>query len=322
MNRREFIVGSVVVATAGRGLPALSADEKTTDGGLAPVDWAARRKRELPVLPPGAHSPARFASKCVGCGLCAAACPSHCLRPSTDPKRLGRVELDFRHGWCKPGCTACGAVCPTGAIENVRDSKRHHHVGYAVWERARCIRTTEGVECHACEKHCPVRAVKLIGGFPVVDRAACVGCGACEHYCPARPLTAIHVAGVERHREIAPMGEADLMDEMKRLVGEGRSAVVARGGVIEQTFDGRGLKPIQDAVAADADVFRDAVVADKVVGIGAAKIYVAGKARKVWGHVMSEGAKKILGEAGIGAECETLVPQLECEKKMAGGAAK
>jgi len=311
MNRRQFISASALFA----GVTALPADEKTTDGGLAPVDWAARRKKNRPVLPPGAHGLDRFAAKCVGCGLCAAVCPSKCLRPSTDPKRLGRVELDFRHGWCKPGCTKCGEVCPTGAIEDLRDSKRLCHVGYAIWERARCIRTTEGTECHACEKHCPTRAVKLIGGFPVIDRAACVGCGACEHYCPARPLTAIHVEGVEKHRETAPMSEADLMDELKKLVGEGHAAVVARGGVIERMFEGHGLKPIQDAVAEDAEVFADAIVADKVVGIGAAKIYVAGRARKVWGRVMSEGAKKMLEEVGIGAEYETLVPLLECEKK-------
>lgn len=311
MNRRQFISASAVFA----GVATLrAADEKTTDGGLAPVDWAARRKKERPVLPAGSHSVAHFAAKCVGCGICTTVCPSKCLRPSADPRRMGRVELDFRHGWCKPNCTKCSEVCPTGAIQNMKDRKRICHVGYAVWDRASCIRTTEGVECHACEKHCPVRAIKLIGGFPVVDRAVCVGCGACEHYCPARPLTAIRVEGVEKHREIAPMAEQDLIDEMKRLVGEGRAAVVARGGVIELTLDGRGLKPIEDVIARDEGVFADAVIADKVVGIGAAKIYVRGKARKVWGRTMSEGAKKMLEEADIAPLFDTLVPQLECEK--------
>jgi len=315
MNRRQFLSASAALA----GAAALrAADEKTTDGGLADVDWAVRRKTSLPVLPPGAHTVARFGAKCVGCGLCAAVCPSKCLRPSTDPRRMGRIELDFRHGWCKPGCTKCGEVCPSGAIENVHESKRLVHVGYAVWERAACIRTTDGEQCHACEKHCPVRAVRLIGGFPVVDRAACVGCGACEHYCPARPLTAIHVAGVERHREIAPMSEADLLAEMASLVETGHAAVVARGGVIVLTLAGRGLGPIEEAVAKDEYVFSDAVVADKVVGIGAARIYVRGRARKVWGRTMSEGARKLLEENGIAAAYGTLVPELACEKARAG----
>jgi len=312
MNRRQFLCAGAACA----GASAFALDEKLGDGGLAPVSWAARETKARPVLPPGAHSVVRFASKCVGCGLCAAVCPSKCLRPSTDPRRMGRVELDFRHGWCKPGCTKCGEVCPSGAIEKVGySSKRLYHVGYAVWDRAKCIRTTDGVTCHACEKHCPVHAVRIVGEFPVVDRVACIGCGACEHYCPARPTTAIRVEGVERHREIAPMGEADLLDEMRRLVGEGRAAVVARCGVIALTLDGRGLKPIEDALAQNVKVFEDAIVADKVVGIGAAKIYVRGKARKVWGRTMSEGAKRMLEDAGVGALFETLVPQLDCERQ-------
>jgi len=312
MNRRQFLAASAAIASSTAvAIP----DEKTTDGGLADVSWPTRHQKRRPVLPPGAHSVAHFANRCVGCGLCTAVCPSQCLRHSTDPGRIGRVELDFRHGWCKPGCTKCSEVCPAGALNHVDPGmKRLFRVGQAVWNRASFIRTTEGVDCHACEKHCPVRAVKLVGGFPVVDRAVCIGCGACEHYCPARPLTAIRVEGFEQHREITPISEDDLLSELRRIIDDGHSAVVARAGVIVLTLEGHGLKPIQDAIAADEGVFTNAIVADKVVGIGAARIYVQGGASKVYGKVMSEGAKKLLEENGIVATCANLVPQLECEK--------
>ena len=69
MNRREFIVGSATLAAGA----ACALEEKTTDGGFARVSWAERRAKDVPVLPPGAGGARRFASKCVGCALCAAA---------------------------------------------------------------------------------------------------------------------------------------------------------------------------------------------------------------------------------------------------------
>ncbi len=212
MNRREFIllssaaaVGSAACAggekATGRTVEKMT--EKTTDGGFAPVSWAERERKNPPVLPAGAGGAARFAATCVGCGLCAAACPSKCLNPSTALGRFGQVELDFRYGWCRQTCVRCGEVCPAGAIARIGFAdKRTTRVGHAVWRRNLCLRTTEGVECHACEKHCPVKAVSIVGGLPVVNREKCIGCGACEHYCPARPRTAMHVQGFKKHRAV------------------------------------------------------------------------------------------------------------------------
>ena len=204
MNRREFIAGAAAVAAG-------AAAGKTVDGGYASVSWPERRKREVPVLPRGAHGARRFASKCVGCGLCATACPSKCLRPSPSPKRLGRVELDFRYGWCRPECGKCAEACPAGAIEKFpKGEMRIVRTGYAVWSKELCLRTSQGVNCHACRKHCPVKAVKLIGDAIVVNRDICSGCGACEHYCPVRPRTAIGVEGLEIHRETVPVTAAEI----------------------------------------------------------------------------------------------------------------
>lgn len=311
MNRREFLSA----AAASTAAVACGADEKTVDGGYAEVSWADRISKDTPVLPPGAGSVARFDRLCIGCGLCTAVCPSDCLRPSERPSRLGKPELDFRHGYCRPSCVKCASSCPAKAIAPItaRD-KRDIHIGRAVWRKDLCVRATEGDECHACEKHCPVKAVRIVAGFPVIDTDLCTGCGACEHYCPARPVTAIRVEGLAEHRVVRPMRETDLIAEMATLIKGGDSAVIARKGVIVERFHGRGLKPLEDAVAADPKVFTGAVCADKVVGLLAAKIYCRGGAVAVYGQVMSEPAKRELEKSAIRVHYGELVPLLECER--------
>ena len=304
MNRREFIIGSAALA-AGRG--GFAAEEKTTDGGFADVSWAERLDRNVPVLPPGAISAERFSKRCLGCHLCAAACPTKALRPSIKFSRLGKVELDFRYGYCKPGCVRCGEVCPVNAITAVDPkAKRDIHVGYAVWSKARCVRVTVGDECHACEKHCPVKAIKIIDGFPVVDTALCIGCGACEHYCPARPATAIRVLGNETHRMVRPMDETDLLAELWSCLKEGKTLVVAKDGVIVFTSEDRMTEPIQQA----KDVLSGSIVADKVVGLHAAKLHAAAGVRKILTLVIAEKAKAYLEAKGIPVEAETVVPKI------------
>lgn len=293
-----------------KGIAALAVAEKLTDGGYAPVTLPGERERARPVLPPGAA--ADFRMKCVGCALCAKVCPEHCLTPSSRLRDFGQIKMDFQRAYCRLACDfRCGEACPTGAIARLPGVKRCDvHAGRAVWRREACLRSHDEPYCNACERKCPVKAIAMIGGFPVVNPDVCVGCGACEHVCPARPQPAIYVEGYERQRVVRPISERELLLEMRRRLERGNGCVIARNGVIVEELAGRGIEPILAAYRRDRGVFAGAVVMDKVVGRAAAAFYAVGKPRKVAALVMGEDAKAMLEAAGIEVEVGKLVPKI------------
>ena len=280
--------------------------DKLTDGGFADVSLPGVPERGTPVLPPGAGDREGFYAKCASCQLCIANCPGKCLVQSTDFKTFGQPVMDFRRGYCLGACVKCGEICPELAIKKLQVVQRPNvHVGEAIWMKDRCVRTTEGDPCTACVRKCPVQAIHLVQGFPVVDRQKCIGCGACEHVCPARPMPAIYVNGYERQRMVNPITEADLLMEMRTRLDAGMSVVIARGGVIIAEETGRGLDPLLKLY--DAGKLQGAVVMDKVIGRAAAAICAEGGATRVCALMAAKGADAILEARGIPFEAEKTV---------------
>ena len=304
MTRRETLSGIGLLAAA-------EVVEKTTDGGYAPVSLPGVPARPAEVLPPGAVDRALFNRLCVGCGACIAACPEKCLVPSTSLKTFGQPKMDFRRSHCRLACPQkCAAACPAGALRLLDHvARRDLHMGHAIWKKDRCLRATEDVPCTACSRKCPVKAIAIVAGFPVVDKAACIGCGACEHVCPARPLPAIFVKGFERQRVVRPFDEGDLLAEMAGLVRRGEAAAVtARDGVIQARASGRGVLPLLKLL--DDGHLRHALVVDKVIGRAAAAVCLVGRARRVHGLLMSEEAKSLLAAHNVPATADHLVPKI------------
>ncbi|MBP5285001.1 MAG: DUF1893 domain-containing protein [Kiritimatiellae bacterium] len=292
------------------GIAALAVAEKLTDGGYADVSLPGDPDREVQIMPPGASSRRSFRMKCVGCGVCVDACPEKCIRPSVRLSGFGLPEMTFKHGHCLIDCNQkCASVCPVGAIsvfEGVK--KRDIHIGHAVWRKDLCIRTADGVQCTACVRKCPVKAIHIVEGFPVVDKAACIGCGACEHVCPSRPEPAIFVKGFDVPRVVRPIGEADLVDEMKRLLDEGDSVVVARNGEILVHEKDEGVAPLLRLY--DERRLRSAIVACRVVGRSAAAIFAFGGARRVHAGVMSADAAELLRENDVEFSADETVEKI------------
>ncbi len=296
LSRRETLKGVAVLAVT----------EKLTDGGFAPVSLPGVPNRKTDVLPPGAGNRRIFSLKCVGCQLCVARCPGKCLMPSMKLSAFGQPVMDFRHGYCLTECARCSEVCPTGAIAFLqREQRPYVHLGHAIWKKDLCVRTTNGDPCTACVRKCPVQAIHLVKGFPVIDRGACLGCGACEHVCPARPMPAIFVKGYETQKIVNPISEADLVSEMNARIDAGAAVLVARHGVIIAVEEGRGLKPLMKLY--DEGKLTGAIVVDKVIGRAAAAVCIAGGAKKVFTKMVGKGALPLLEAHHIPLTATTVV---------------
>ncbi len=303
--------GGVTRRETVQGLALLAAAEKTTDGGLADlVAPGFASSREASVLPPGALSRLRFQRMCVACGQCIRACSTGVLKPSTDFTTFGQPQLDFHGNTCSPDCDMqCAKACPAGAIRFLDGvPRRDVHVGFAVWDSTKCLRSTEDVRCSLCARKCPVGAIHHVKGGLVVDDRLCIGCGICENACAARPEPAIVVKGLDIQSVVRPMDEAALIDEMKKLLSEGDSVVVARDGVIRGRERGRGVMPLMKLF--NAERLNGALVVDRVIGRAAAAICVAGGARKVHALMMSTGAAEFLKANGVACSTDETVAEI------------
>lgn len=214
-GRRGFVTGASVII----GAIGVEAIAKTTDGGLTALKDKKPVKRETRVVPPGAVSIRNLESHCTACQLCVQSCPSHLLKPSLKLDGFMQPSMDFTEGYCHPECTVCSEICPAGAIKSIDTAQKSSiKIGTAIVDLDTCISASEGKNCGNCASRCPVGAIIMVNKtegddqspkIPAVNEAECIGCGSCEYHCPVGSVdgmkathSAIHVEGVEVHREI------------------------------------------------------------------------------------------------------------------------
>lgn len=94
----------------------------------------------------------------------------------------------------------------------------------------------------------------------------------------------------------------------------GYSCVVAKGSDI-RLFQRRGVADLYDLLHEDSGFLNGALVADKVIGKGAAALMIGGGVAEIYADLVSESALALFTEAGIGVEYVRSVHHIENRDK-------
>lgn len=100
-----------------------------------------------------------------------------------------------------------------------------------------------------------------------------------------------------------------MMQSLTTLLHDGNHTLVVAGGDGEvRTFDRRGVADLLDLLTAEPRFLRGAVVADKVVGKGAAALMISGGVAEVHTGIISEDALALFAESNVRVTFDRQVP--------------
>ncbi len=107
----------------------------------------------------------------------------------------------------------------------------------------------------------------------------------------------------------------DFTEQIAFFEASGSTCMLFRDGMLLRAFSSHGIMPLMHTLQHEPQLLQGTTVTDKVIGRAAALLCVQGGAVQVYGSVMSEGAAKVLEEAGIEHRSGTMVPFIENRDK-------
>ncbi len=100
-----------------------------------------------------------------------------------------------------------------------------------------------------------------------------------------------------------------MIELIELLDREGYSCVVSKWGEV-RSFRQRGVADLYQLLSHDSEFLHGSMVADKVVGKGAAAIMIRGGVERLYSHTISEGAMELLEQTEIKVEYGRRVPHI------------
>ncbi len=100
-----------------------------------------------------------------------------------------------------------------------------------------------------------------------------------------------------------------MIDLIEQLNHGDFSCVVAKGDDV-RCFRQRGVADLYQLLRSDAEFLQCSIVADKVVGKGAAAIMISGGVEQLYSHIISDGALELFARSNVKVEYGQRVPHI------------